>query len=173
MDICPIDRKKSVAAVPSDKLPIPTYLRPYFVPIQEKSSMAEVTGNIRCTCGGMTFKARRSEDYGCLFGLKCTSCGQDILLFDAKQHGWDALVCGMIPDDDATIDCTEKCAKCSCEDFYVTVRIEACQREEFIEDIPAGLTAGDWVNAYDWFGAHLTCAHCGHRERDWADVETA
>lgn len=173
MKLWPFGGKKSDNAVQSEILPVPTYLKSYFVPDQEKCNMAEVTGNIRCTCGGMIFKARRSEDYGCLFGLECASCGKEILLFDSKQHGWDALVCGVIPEDDASLDCAETCAKCSGEDFYVTVWIEACQKEEFIEDITEGLTEDDWVNAYDWFGAHLICAHCGHKERDWADVETA
>ena len=104
-----------------------------------------------------------------MFGLTCTSCRQEILLFDEKQHGWNALVCGMIPADEVTIDYTEQCAKCGGEDFRVTVWTEACNREEFVEDVPAGLTEADWVNAYGW----LTCAHCGHKEYNWADVETA
>lgn len=173
MQLWPFGKKETDAGVPHEELPVPTYLRKYFVPVQEKCSMSEVTGSICCTCGATVFKARRSEDYGCLFRLVCASCGQDILLFDAKQHGWDALVCGVVPEDDATDDCTEQCAKCGGEDFHVTVWIEACQKEEFTEDVPAGLTEDDWVNAYGWFGAHLTCAHCGHKERDWADVETA
>lgn len=173
MKLWPFNSKKSEVPVPCEELPIPTHLRQYFIPVQEKCSMTEVTGDIRCTCGGMSFKARRSGDYGCLFSLACTSCGKEILLFDSKQHGWDALVCGMISEDDATIDCTEQCAKCGCENFHTIVWIEACHREEFVEDVPDGLTEADWVNAFGWFGAHLTCANCGHRARDWADVETA
>lgn len=173
MKFWPFGRKKTAVAVPCEELPIPTYLRRYLVPMQDKCSMDEITGDIRCTCGGAGFKARRSEDDGLLFSLTCSACGADILLFDAKQHGWDALVCGVVPDEVAAADITEQCTKCGHEEFRTTVWIEACQRGEFVEEVPADLKEDDWVNAYGWFGAHLTCVHCGHKVRDWADVETA
>ncbi|MBQ2953362.1 MAG: hypothetical protein IJE07_07370 [Clostridia bacterium] len=173
MKLWPFGSKKSNAPVTCGELPVPKCLKRYFVPELGKCSMAEITGDIRCTCGAMAFKARRSEDVGLRFSLTCSSCGEDILLFDAKQHGWDALVCGIVPDDEANDETSEQCAKCGHEEFRATVWIEACEREEFVEDIPEGLTEDDWVNAYGWFGAHLTCVQCGHRVRDWADVETA
>lgn len=173
MKFWPFGRKKLDTIVELGNLPIPTYLKKYYVPAPEKCSMTEIAGDICCTCGSMAFKARRSADYGRLFSLTCVACGEDILLFDAKQHDWDSIVCGVVPDDDAVADIIGQCAKCGHEDFRTTVWIEACQRDEFVEDVPAGLTEDDWVNAYGWLGAHLTCVHCGHKVRDWADVETA
>lgn len=151
----------------------PTYLRHSLVPDQAKCSQQEVTGDIHCTCGCTAFQAYQSEEIGFLFRLVCCGCGTEITLFDARQHGWDAIVCGAIPEEPVTADCKETCRKCGGEAFHTQVWVEPCQKEEYTEDVPDGRTEEEWVNAFTWFGAHLTCAGCGRRIRDWADAETA
>ena len=42
------------------KLPIPTHLQNILIPIGESNSDREVTGKIRCTCGGEAFALRES-----------------------------------------------------------------------------------------------------------------
>lgn len=168
----PFGSKKDRVNIQSDELPVPTCLKPYFVPIAGKCSMTELSGGIRCSCGANSFRAIGSEEPGLRYRLCCTGCGQDVLLFDAWQHGWDALVCGVLPEDGAVPEHAESCGKCGGDAFRADVWIEPVEREEFVSDIPEGLTEADWVNAYTWFAATLTCARCGRRVRDWADVET-
>lgn len=172
MKLWPFGRKRP-AAVRHEELPIPACLRPFLVPADGKCSMTEVAGSVRCTCGQDVFTAHRSVDCDCLYHLACHACGQDVLLFDAEQHGWDRLVCGEPVVDAQAGEHTEQCRKCGCGDFRADVWLEACDREEFLQNAPEGIAEGAWVNAFTYFAAHLTCTQCGCRVRSWADIETA
>lgn len=152
---------------------MPACLKKYYVPELSECSMTEIMGSICCSCGEKAFRALSSEEPGLRYSLKCLACGQDILLFDARRHGWDALVCGDVPDGESGADQAEACEKCGGDAFRAEVWIEHIAREEFVSDIPEGLTEDDWVNAHGWFGASLTCDRCGRQIRSWADVETA
>lgn len=169
----PFGKREKETAVPCQNSPLPIYLKPFLVLDQAKCSMHELAADIRCTCGCMTFHAYQSEDIGFLFRLECSACGREFTLFDAQQHGWDAIVCGAAPEKTTATECKETCRKCGGEAFHTRVWIEPCQKEEYTEDVPEGRSEDEWVNAFTWFGAHLTCAGCGRRIRDWADVETA
>lgn len=172
MRFWPFGKKKPAEAEKPVGLPIPTFVKLFLVPDMKKSGMENVYGSIRCTCGCTAFAAMHSRDDDRLYHLLCRDCGQDILLFDGQKHGWDALVCQMLMEDMQAGEDSERCAKCGCADFHADVWYEPTAREEFDscrEDLPGE----EWVNAFTWFGAGLTCCGCGHRIRSWADVETA
>lgn len=156
-----------------EELPVPAHLKPFFVVNGEQSNAEQLTGDIRCTCGCMTFVASRSRDDDCLYHLNCDRCGQDVQLFDARVHGWDAVVCHMPGVFMNKGDVAERCEKCGGDRFSAFVWIEPASKEEFIACVEGELPDGEWVNAFTWFAAHLTCTCCSHRVRGWADIETA
>jgi len=173
MKLWPFGKKASAVSIPLEELPVPTGLNGFFIPEISKCSMTEITGCIRCPCGENAFRAFSSEEPGLRYRLKCPACGRDIQLFDGRQNGWDALVCGDVPEMDGIADKSEVCDKCGGDRFHTDVWIEPVERDDFVSEVPAGLTADDWVNAYGWFAASLTCCRCGRKIRSWADVETA
>lgn len=175
MKFWPFGRKKAQALVadPCTELPVPTHLKPFFVPMADKNNTTQITGSIRCTCGCEAFAAQRSVDNDCLFRLNCDACVQEVLLFDARRHGWDSVVCHEPVEAMQMGESTARCEKCGREHFGVTVWIEPTEKAEFVSCVEGELPDGEWVNAFTWFAAHLTCTHCGYRQRDWADVETA
>lgn len=165
-------RRKMPLPVPAD-LPVPTHLRPFFVVRTDLGDASQLAGDIRCTCGCASFAAARSRDDDCLYHLTCDQCGQHVTLFDARVHGWDALVCHMPGEYLNRGEVTEQCRKCGGGRFSADVWIEPAQKEEFIACVEGELPDDEWVNAFTWFAAHLTCAKCGCRVRGWADIETA
>lgn len=173
MKLWPFSRKKNVQTEPSCEIPIPSYLRPYWVTVEHKNDPQQITGNIRCACGCTAFRALRSNDDDRLWHAICRDCKNDILLFDVNQHGWDAIICGDRIDDMHAGESAAQCPKCSGDEFGVTVWVEPTDKQEFISCNENGLPESEWVNAYTWFAAHLTCVNCNHRLRDWADIETA
>lgn len=152
---------------------MPTHLKPFFVQQHGTGGEAQITGDIRCTCGCVTFGAKHSKDDDCIYHLICDHCKQDILLFDARVHGWDALVCHMPGEALQLGDVAARCEKCGSESFSTTVWIEPTDKAEFVSCVEGERSDSEWVNAFTWFAAHLTCAQCGHKMRDWADIETA
>ena len=152
---------------------VPTHLQPFFMQRVDKGNDTQITGDIRCSCGSTSFAAMHSRDDDCVYRLICAGCGQDILLFDARTHGWDALVCHMPGEYLGQGEETEKCESCGGECFEVTVWIEPIEKAEFISCAEGELPEEAWVNAFTWFAAHLTCTRCGKQKRGWADIETA
>ena len=175
MKFWPFGRKKMTApvAAPCAELPVPTHLKAFFVPRSDKGNKTQITGEICCTCGCKEFSAHRQQDSNGYYHLTCGVCGKNIMLFDERQHGWDTLVCHMQYESCQTEAVAEKCDKCGCERFGATVWIEPAEKEEFVSCVEGELPDAEWVNAFTWFAAHLTCASCGSKQRDWADIETA
>ena len=175
MRLWPFGKKKEQMSVetPRAEPAVPTHLKPFFIQREDKRNDTQITGDIRCTCGCETFVAKQSKDDDCIYRLTCDACGTDILLFDARVHGWDAIVCKMPGEHLQLGDTTAKCEKCGGEHFHVTVWVEPTEKEEFISCTEGELPDSEWVNAFTWFAAHLTCAECGCKQRDWADIETA
>lgn len=175
MKLWPFGRRKEAAdsATPATALPVPTHLQPFFVPHMKKRDQTQITGDVRCTCGGERFAAHRMKDSSQRYHLTCIACGKEVLLFDEKQHGWDTVVCHMNCGDDSEEEITERCGKCGGEGFGATVWVEPTEKEEFVACVEGELPDDEWVNAFTWFAAHLTCCSCGARIRGWADVETA
>lgn len=175
MKFWPFGKKKaqSPISVTAAEDAVPTHLKSYFVRWQEKREATQIIGDIRCTCGCMAFAASQSKDDDCVFRLTCNDCGQEILLFDARVHGWDALVCHMSGEFFQLGDVAARCEKCGSERFCATVLIEPTDKAEFVSCVAGELPDSEWVNAFTWFAAHLTCVECGCKMRDWADIETA
>ena len=175
MKFWPFGKKKveMPIPVPADEDAVPTYLKPYFVQRQEKHDATQITGDVCCTCGCTVFAARQSKDDDCVFRLTCVDCRREILLFDARVHGWDALVCHMPGEALQLGDVVARCEKCAGERFHATVWVEPADKAEFVSCVEGELPDSEWVNAFTWFAAHLTCAECGCKIRDWADIETA
>lgn len=165
--------KRQIPDKSSEESPVPTHLKPFFVVDRKKNDEDQLSGDIRCTCGCMAFTASRSRDDDCLYRLNCDRCGQDIQLFDARVQGWDAVVCHMPGELMDMGEVIEKCGKCGGDRFSAVVLIEPAQKEEFIACVEGERPDCEWVNAFTWFAAHLTCTCCGHRMRSWADIETA
>ena len=170
MKLWPFGKKQAATHA---ELPVPTYLKPFLVPEPYKGETAQLAGEIRCTCGGVAFSAHRNIDDDNRFHGVCRNCDKDILLFDAHRHGWDALVCHVPAEDADAGESTETCPKCGSNSFAVTVWIEPTNVEEFVSCVEGELPDEEWVNAYFWFAAHLTCIGCGKKLRGWADIETA
>lgn len=174
MKFWPFGRKQQkVAAAPCTELPVPTHLKPFFLQQSDDGNDAKVIGDIRCICGSKAFAAHHSKDDDCLYHLTCDDCRKDILLFDAQRHGWDTIVCHMPGENLHLGDVTAICEKCGSERFSVSVWIEPTEKGEFISCVEGELSEDEWVNAFTWFAAHLTCTNCGCKQRDWADIETA
>lgn len=175
MKFWPFGKKKEKASAAEScvELPVPTHLKPFFAPMPDKRNTTQITGDIRCTCGCVEFAAKHSKDDDCIYHLICDACGKDILLFDARVHGWDAAVCHMPGEYLRLEDVTVRCEKCGSERFNVTIWVEPTEKEEFISCVGGELPDSEWVNAFTWFAAHLTCVGCGCEQRDWADIETA
>ena len=175
MRFWPFGKKKVQQPIEASctELAVPNHLRPFFMQRTDKGNDTQITGDIRCTCGSASFAAKHSKDDDCIYRLNCADCGQDILLFDARVHGWDALVCHMPGEHLQQGEVTEQCEKCASRCFGATVWIEPTQKEEFISCVEGELPDEAWVNAFTWFAAHLTCVECGRKLHSWADIETA
>lgn len=173
MKLWPFGKKKTVPAAPAKELAVPTYLLPYWKTDATHGDAQQLAGTLQCKCGCQTFQSLSSNDDDRLYHAVCKECREDVLLFDANTCGWDALICGVQTEDAHAGETAAKCPKCGCEHFGVTVWVEPTDKQEFISCNDRGLPESEWVHAYTWFAAHLTCADCGHRLRDWADIETA
>ena len=175
MKFWPFGRKNTTTPVvaPCAELPVPTHLKAFFVPQPDKGNKTQITGEICCTCGCTMFAAHHSKDDDCIYHLTCADCRKNILLFDARLHGWDANVCHMPGEYLQMGEENAVCHKCGGEHFHVTVWIEPTEKAEFVSCVEGELPESEWVNAFTWFAAHLTCADCGCKQRDWADIETA
>lgn len=171
MKFWPFKRRKTDPHM--QELPVPMHLKPFFVVNGDQGDAKQLTGDIRCACGCTTFTASHSRDDDCLYWLNCDGCGQEVQLFDARVHGWDAVVCHMPGEFMNLGDVAEKCEKCGGDRFGAAVWIEPANKEEFITCVEGELPDCEWVNAFTWFATHLTCTCCGHRMRGWADIETA
>ena len=125
-------KKEKVSDVGScAELPVPTHLKPFFAPVPDARNKMQITGDIRCSCGCMTFAAVRSKDDDCVYHLTCADCRKDILLFDARSHGWDATVCHMPGEYTQAGVENAVCEKCGGKHFQVTVWIEPTDKAEF------------------------------------------
>lgn len=171
MRFWPFGRKKADAACA--ERPVPTYLKPFLDTEPYRDGQTQVTGTVRCKCGCTSFCACRNRDDDNRFHVICQQCSADILLFDMHQHGWDTVVCHEKVEDSGTGEITEHCRKCGADVFGVNVWIEHASAEEFVSCIEGELPDSEWVNAFTWFAAHLTCAKCGCKVRSWADIECA
>lgn len=161
--------------------PIPTHLKPYFVPIGEENSETSVTGMIRCKCGHMLFTPY-SNAHGTVSAAKCHECGGKLLLFHAAHHGWDSFVAkadylydceGRLLPMDTCCHCHEK------TDFGVRVTITSGGRQDFIDESELTdengktLSEEDWVNAFFSFRMDAVCPLCGKSTDSIIDIETA
>lgn len=155
------------------ELPIPTHLVKYFVPLGSENDAYFVAGQIQCSCGFEDFEVYESNDRA-IVKLVCKQCGNEILLFDESQHGWNGYVC---KEDE--LDHTEPfekyyCADCQQDGFKVMVSISSQGREEFLaEGVPmdASFSEEDWVNAFESISATLLCTSCELQEEDWLEAE--
>ena len=171
MRFWPFGKKKATA--PQAEPPVPTHLKPFLDTVTYRDGQTQVTGTVRCACGSRCFSACRNRDDDNHFHVICRDCSDDILLFDMHRHGWDTLVCHVPVEDCGTGEVTECCPKCDGEAFRVEVWIEHADEAEFVACVEGELPDSEWVNAFTWFAAHLTCAKCGCKVRGWADIECA
>lgn len=155
--------------------PIPRHLQPYLIPDPEEENCEfQVTGSIRCGCGCDRFAVSESNE-GMFAQLRCHSCGEEILLFDAGKHGWDGFVCHMDPLDRTQPLWKAVCDECKGDIFRVKVWISSQGREDFQServDHDPSFCPEDWVEGFDWIQASLECANCGMDIENWLDCET-
>jgi len=156
------------------KLPIPTHLQNILIPIGESNSEREVTGKIRCTCGGEAFALRESNGRQ-IVNAVCKACGREHLLFDQGKHGWDGFVCGADFLDREQPLQPYPCPECKKESFGIVMRISSEGEQDFAEELlshDGSFAREDWVNAFAWITVSLSCEECGHTDSEWLDLET-
>lgn len=153
--------------------PIPDHLKDFFELIGENNEF-QSTGEVKCSCGATNFNVDESNDKG-IVKLVCSTCGKDILAFDAGKHGWDGFVC---KDDylDRERPFTETvCPKCGNSTFSVRIKISSQGKVDFIDECvnnDDSFTEDDWVNGFDWITIYLTCLKCTYQQNEWMDYET-
>lgn len=154
--------------------PIPRHLQPFFTLTGDENSEYEVTGTIRCSCGGECFELWESNDR-LLVKLVCRECGEEIILLDSGNHGWDGFVCKN-DDLDRSLPFEKfDCPDCGQDGFRVLVRISSQGKQDFLEECVANddsFTAEDWVDGFEWITISVSCTDCSFREEDWVDLET-
>lgn len=155
-------------------LPIPRHLQDFLVPVGDENGEYEVTGTIRCSCGGEEFEVWESNDRH-IVTLICKSCRREILMLDAGKHGWDGFVCKN--DFLNRTKPTQKyvCPECGKDTFGVTVWVSSQGKKDFLEECVANddsFTPDDWVDGFEWITISLSCKECSYAEKDWVDLET-
>jgi len=154
--------------------PIPDHLWDILVPRGAAESETEVTGTLRCTCGGEEFAVLESNERRIVRAV-CRQCGREAVLFDAGKHGWDGFVCGFDPLDRTEIAEKFRCPVCGGEHYAVTVHIASQGKADFVrflKESESSFTEEDWVNAFEWITVSLRCTNCGRRDSRWLDCET-
>ena len=102
-------------------------------------------------------------------------CKKEFVLFDSGKHGWNGFVCG---DDFLDREKPLKqilCSKCRKKVFGITLHISSQGKEDFAEECMSyddAFSLDDWVNAFEWITISLSCAECGHSDKNWLDLET-
>jgi len=159
---------------------VPSRIAPYFRPVQARRPRARRSeGDIVCRCGCDTFSILYAgrENRGGLSALEngawgealivratCARCGQEILLFDNAQDGWDGAVAALEkgyakrPGPPAEAYLAYACGRkrCGKGHFHVRVRYEYSPEEEEVETLGA-----DYAEGFGWIWMTLTCAACG------------
>ncbi len=158
----------------SMELPIPRHLQNYFTPRGLSNHENQASGTVRCDCTNETFRIL-SSNHGGIVRLHCTSCGKDLLLFDAGKHGWNGYVCG-----DDFLDRTEplqehRCSYCGKTVFSVSVTIFSQGKQDFLDECVRHddtFPPDNWADAFEWIQISPTCVSCRHQEENWVDYET-
>ena len=157
-----------------DNLPIPTYLKDFFVPIGNENDEYEAAGTIQCSCMADKFNILFSNDRE-LAKLICPKCNREILLIDTGKYGWNGFVCGDdFIDREAPLE-KYVCPQCEKDTFGITVRIFSQGKKDFEEECAANddsFSAEDWVNGFEGINVSVECETCFNKESDWADFET-
>lgn len=155
-------------------LPIPRHLQDFLVPVGDENDEHEVTGTIRCSCGGEEFEVWESNDRQ-IVTLVCKNCHREILVLDAGKHGWDGFVCKNDFLDRTKPTQKYVCPECGKDSFGVTVWISSQGKKDFLEECVANddsFTLDDWVDGFEWITISLSCKECSYVEKDWVDLET-
>lgn len=154
--------------------PIPRHLQEYLIPKGDKNTEYEVTGDIRCSCGGHRFEVWESNDRH-IVQLICKECGHEILVLDASKHGWDGFVCHNDFLDHSLPLQKYICPDCGADAFEVAVFISSQGKQDFLEECVShddSFTLDDWVDGFEWITISLSCQNCDYNESDWVDLET-
>ncbi|MCQ2595582.1 MAG: hypothetical protein MJ196_10005 [Treponemataceae bacterium] len=154
--------------------PVPAHLKEYLILDESEQTEFEVSGSIKCTCGGHNFEVL-SSNRRLFVKLHCHKCGNQFVLFDAGKHGWNGFVC-----KDDYINREEplekyQCSKCRNGIFNIKLNITSQGRQDFIDECAGSddsFAEDEWVNAFEWIKIGLNCSGCQSKEADWLDAET-
>ncbi len=130
---------------------------------------------LRCPCGCGRFAVEvpaEPDEYLPAYQIRCSACGEAYLLFDARVHGYDAMI-GAYGEPEREYEYRPaELGTGVPEGFSVTVKLEnAPSLEEFNEDCGEEYTYGQYVNGFSWIWITLADGQ-GHGHL-LCDFETA
>ena len=106
--------------------------------------------------------------------LVCSSCNRDLVVFDNRRNGWNAVVCGEGPPcpsdymDRVRESLEPRAWSCGSSDFECLVWYCYDTDANDLANVPLD----QWDDAFGAFGAWVICGRCGMAQQV-ADAETA
>lgn len=160
------------------EMPIPAHLKDYLTVDAKKSNEKRLYASLKCGCGEDKFKIEKSTNH-CVVKAVCQKCQKEILVFDAREHGWDGYVCGLFRGEPSGPFEEAKCKQCQQNVFKADIVIfskgkldfihNACQ--EPVEEAGRTFAEDEWVNAFANISIYLKCVHCNKKQL-YIDYET-
>jgi len=159
-------------------------------------SPGEAHGSLRCPCGGVSFEILhhdRGREEGArgpvatvsgdvhefVIAARCVRCAMSHLIFDARVHGYDALLGdapGKRPESRPAME-TWTCLKCGGRTHRATFAVQLPDETEIqamLEEERGGPPKPDtWYDAFFWFSMGVTCEACGLETPDFVEYECA
>ena len=106
---------------------------------------------------------------------KCKHCGKEILLFDDRYYGYDAMCMRYEqPNKPYRTDSKLKMKKPHCESagYKIYVTIDSTGKEDLLEGAdPEFINDKNWKDAFEWIKIDLECAKCG-KKKNALNLET-
>lgn len=156
--------------------PIPSHLKNYLELIGDENDEFKIKGIVKCKCGSKSFKIYESNNK-MIVKVFCSLCNEELILFDEDKHGWNGFVCNdNFLNREESLNIT-KCSKCNNDKFEIEVTIASQGKEDFIDESclenshGETLNESDWVNAFEWISANITCLNCKNQDESWLHCE--
>ncbi len=159
------------------EFPIPSHLKNYLELISDENDEYKVTSIIKCKCGSESFSIYESNNK-MIVKIVCSSCNKELILFDEGKHGWNGFICNDDFLNRAEPLKVTKYSKCNEDEFKIVVTVTSQGKQDFIDEsglengLGETLNESDWVNAFEWISADITCLSCKNEDEHWLDCET-
>ena len=104
----------------------------------------------------------------------CSQCGQEILIFDSRKHGYNSLTAldQKNYSEDFRTEKRGKCSKCGYESTEISLAISSTGKSDLLNENAEVINNNNWENAFDWFTVSVKCSGCGKETKKYLDVET-